>query len=199
MKVADIKKKVSKKMGKCKNKVAAKCRGARKRTVSTVIVLIGFCAGLCGCQNPAQRSQTSEICRCQFTFNVNARVDPMAPTNAVAVNIEIGNQAQSNETGGNDAGLTASPTTDVRPDIDVSVPVNKANAGTSAASGGALESLVGATGDWAASKIRGKSFQPASTAAPAAPAESSTQPSSASSDPPTSGSSSCPSGACNIR
>lgn len=142
MKVDQVKGKVAAKVAKGKAKVAAKCGKAAKcaALVSCLASLV-----LAGCQNPAQRSITitTEIYAYDRShINVGGQGD-------------VGSAAQSNETGGNDAGMTASPVTDVRPDVDVTVPVNKANAGTSGAAGGALENVLSAGADWAAGKIRG--------------------------------------------
>lgn len=189
-----IKSKVAIKCGKARRKVATKCGKARRKVmahIKMVVMLIGFAAIAVGCNSVPSRSQTINVSDCAITV-YGTTAD--CRTNEVAA-VELITQAMSIENSGSES---ITPTADFRPDVDVSIPVNKANAGTSAA-GGALESVVGAAGDWAASKIRGKSSQPASTAAPATQAESATQPSSASSDPPTSGSSSCPNGACNIR
>lgn len=155
MKTSQVKEKVAAKVAKGKAKVAKKCGKAAK----CVVLLFGLAFMLAGCQNPAQRSITitTEIYAYdQSKINVGGQGD-------------VGSAAQSNETGGNDAGMTASPVTDIKPDIDVSIPVNKANAGTSGAAGGALESVVGAAADWAADKIRG-SNDSGSAAAAAAPA-----------------------------
>lgn len=141
MKVNQAKEKVAAKVAKGKAKVAAKCGKAAK----CVALLFCLAFALTGCQNPAQRSITitTEIYAYdQSKINVGGQGD-------------VGSAAQSNETGGNDAGMTASPTNDIKPDIDVSIPVNKANAGTSGAAGGALERVVGSAADWVADKING--------------------------------------------
>lgn len=153
----DIKKKVKAKVAKGKAKVSRKCGRARK-VVSTTAVLIfaALVALFAGCQNPAQRAQTSRISDNTITINITADYPAELPRKMAAINIEIGSQAQANETRGDDAGLTTTTPTTVSPNLDLSIPVNKANAGTSAA-GGALESVVGALGDKAASAIRGKS------------------------------------------
>lgn len=154
MKVNQAKEKVAAKVAKGKAKVAAKCGKAAK----CVAMLFCLAFALTGCQNPAQRSITitTEIYAYdQSKINVGGQGD-------------VGSAAQSNETGGNDAGMTASPTNDIKPDIDVSIPVNKANAGTSGASMGALESVLGAGADWLGSKIKGSGDAKETDAAPAA-------------------------------
>lgn len=154
MKVNQAKEKVAAKVAKGKAKVAAKCGKAAK----CVALLFCLAFALTGCQNPAQRSITitTEIYAYdQSKINVGGQGD-------------VGSAAQSNETGGNDAGMTASPTNDIKPDIDVSIPVNKANAGTSGAAGGALERVVGSAADWVADKINGGDKDAPAAAAPAA-------------------------------
>ena len=169
MKTSQVKEKVAAKVAKGKAKVAAKCGKAAK----CVVLLFGLAFVLAGCQNPAQRSITitTEIYAYDKSqINVGGQGD-------------VGSAAQSNETGGNDAGMTASPTNDIKPDIDVSIPVNKANAGTSGAAGGALERVVGSAADWVADKISGSDKDAPAAAAPA------TTPAAASA-------SSCPNGNC---
>ena len=154
MKTSQVKEKVAAKVAKGKAKVAAKCGKAAK----CVVLLFGIVFVLAGCQNPAQRSITitTEIYAYDKShINVGGQGD-------------VGSAAQSNETGGNDAGMTASPTNDIKPDIDVSIPVNKANAGTSGAAGGALERVVGSAADWVADKISGGDKDTPAAVAPAA-------------------------------
>lgn len=146
----DTKRKVACKARKAKAKIKAKvAKGKAKvrakvgKTTAAIVILLAMIA-LAGCQNPAQRSITirTEVYAYEgstITFGGSG---------------DVGAAAQSNETGGNDAGLTASPVTDVRPDIDVSVPVNKANTGTSGAAGGALETVLCAVADRAANAIK---------------------------------------------
>ena len=183
MKTSQVKEKVAAKVAKGKAKVAAKCGKAAK----CVVLLFGLAFVLAGCQNPAQRSITitTEIYAYdQSKINVGGQGD-------------VGSAAQSNETGGNDAGMTASPTNDIKPDIDVSIPVNKANAGTSGAAGGALERVVGSAADWVADKISGGDKDAPAAAAPAA-----TSAAAAASSCPNGNCSeggSCPNGNCTVK
>lgn len=183
MKVNQAKEKVAAKVAKGKAKVAAKCGKAAK----CVALLFCLAFALTGCQNPAQRSITitTEIYAYDKSqINVGGQGD-------------VGSAAQSNETGGNDAGMTASPTNDIKPDIDVSIPVNKANAGTSGAAGGALERVVGSAADWVADKISGGDKDAPAAAAPAA-----TSAAAAASSCPNGNCSkggSCPNGNCTVK
>ena len=176
MKINQVKEKVAAKVAKGKAKVSKKCGKAAK----CVVLLFGLAFMLSGCQNPAQRS---------ITITTNIYAYDKSKIN-VGGKGDVGSAAQSNETGGNDAGMTASPVNDIKPDINVSVPVNKANAGTSGASMGALESVLGAGADWLGSKIKGSGdaketdAAPAATSATAAPAASNA------------GGGSCPGGNC---
>lgn len=119
MKVSEIKQKVAAKVAKGKEKVAKKCGGAGKRCAGAV-ALFAALAALFGCQNPAQRSQTAEV-------KIVVEQGGTATFGREFVSL-----AQSNETAGNDAGLTASPTTDVKPEIAVGVGGSSAGVGLSA-------------------------------------------------------------------
>ena len=114
MKVKDIKKKVAAKVAKGKAKVAKKCG-------KCAIVAFALLA-VVGCQNPAQRAQTAET---RLTFNINE--------GASGTTFNFGNEfvslAQSNETGGNDAGLVATQTPTVSPKTDVNVGGAKSGSG----------------------------------------------------------------------
>lgn len=99
-KCSKAKAKIEKKVANGKAKVAKKC--AKACAIASVLLLIS------GCQNPAQRAQTAET-----------------KIEIFGGNVSFGNEfvslAQANETGGNDAGQVATPTNDIKPDVDVSV------------------------------------------------------------------------------
>lgn len=118
MKTSDVKKKVEAKVAKGKAKVAKKC-GKAKAACAVAFVLLA----ICGCQNPAQRAQTADTRIQVFGGNVT-------------FGHELVSLAQANETAGNDAGMTASPTNDIKPDVDVKV--------GSAGTGGILETAAAA-------------------------------------------------------
>ena len=117
MKVSQIKSKVAAKVAKGKAKVAAKC-GKAAKCAALVFCLASLV--LAGCQNPAQRAQTAET-RIYIYEGATANFGN-----------EFVSLAQSNETGGNDAGQTASPTTETKPEIAVGVGGSSAGVGQSA-------------------------------------------------------------------
>ena len=139
MKVKDIKKKVAAKVAKGKAKVKAKCGKC---------ALVAFALlAVAGCQNPAQRAQTAETTQKFYVYD--------GATANFTFGSEFVSLAQSNETGGNDAGLTASPTTDVKPEIAVGV--GGSSAGTGKGGGTTTQSgkfaTIGAGVDAAASLV----------------------------------------------
>jgi hypothetical protein len=131
MKVKNIKSKVAAKVAKGKKKVAAKCG---KKACAAIAALVALALAGCGTTTPS-RSQTLTFDDC--TFNIYGGG---ADTNDVA-RVEIGSQAMAIDTSGTET-QTATPsyTTDVKPDIDVSVPVTKTPAAKVAE---AAASLVG--------------------------------------------------------
>lgn len=128
MKVKDIKSKVAAKVAKGKAKVAEKCGKAAK----CAVVLFALAFVITGCQNPAQRAQTAEV---------KIVVEQGGTANFGNEFISL---AQSNETGGNDAGQTASPTTDTKPEIAVGV--GGSSAGVGGTSGAAKKGVGAAIG-----------------------------------------------------
>ena len=100
---------------KGKAKVAKKCAKAFALAFALLIV--------CGCQNPAQRAQTADT-------------KILIYGGTVTFGSEFVSLAQSNETAGNDAGMPASPTNDIKPAADVKV--------GSAGTGGILETAAAA-------------------------------------------------------
>lgn len=129
---AKVNAKVNAKIKKAKAKIAKKC---------AILFALAFSLAFVGCQNPAQRAQTAET---------NIYVYEGA---TVTFGSDFVSLAQANETGGNDAGLTASPTTSTDVPIAIDVPVNKANSGSSSAAVGAAEKLLGAGADYLAEKM----------------------------------------------
>lgn len=121
-KCAKAKAKIEKKVVNGKAKVAKKC--AKACALALVLSLI------VGCQNPAQRAQTADT-RIQIFGG------------SVTFGNEFVSLAQANETGGNDAGQVATPTNDIKPDVDVTVG-GKAAAKTKA---GALKDAASAVVD----------------------------------------------------
>ena len=107
--------KCASKVAKGKAKVAKKCAKACALAFALLVV--------CGCQNPAQRAQTADT-------------KILIYGGTVTFGSEFVSLAQANETGGDDAGQVASPTNDIKPDVDVKV--------GSTGTGGILETAAAA-------------------------------------------------------
>ena len=142
MKVNKIKEKVAAKVAKGKAKVAKKCGRAAKCAVW--LVATAAMLAIVGCQSPAQRAQTAET---KQIFNIHEGASATFNFGSEFVSL-----AQSNETGGNDAGQVATQTTDTKPEIAVGVGGSSAGVGgTSGASkqgvgaaiGGAVDAVSG--------------------------------------------------------
>lgn len=154
MKTNDIKKKVSAKVAKAKEKVAAKC-GKTATNKCGLLAAVVLALAETGCHMgeipTAQRAQTAAT-EVKFVVQDGGRAN-------FTFGAEFVSLAQANETSGTET-ITASPsntpTVDTKPDIDVTVPVNKENSGSSGSSVGALEKVMDAGADWAADKIRSK-------------------------------------------
>lgn len=136
MKVSQIKQKVAAKVAKGKAKVAAKCGNGKAAKNVSILGAIVLALADVGCQNPAQRAQTAEA-KQEFYIYEGA-------TATFTFGSEFLSLAQSNETGGNDAGLTASPTTDTKP--EVAVGVGGSSAGVGGSSGAAKQGVGAAVG-----------------------------------------------------
>ena len=126
------KEKVADKVAKGKSKIKAKAKKVG------AAVLAGLWLGLivCGCatSEPASRATTA-----RYEFG-NITVD-----NGSTFTLTLGDGAiASADSTGSTETMTSSPTNDVKPDIDVSVPVNKAGAGQSVGSvlSDAVEGLI---------------------------------------------------------
>lgn len=133
-KTANIKQKV-------KGKVAAKV--GKSCAIAALLLAVAGCH--MGEQPTAQRAQTSIIRDNIITVNVVSY-----PTNALAssqsvepIHVEVGNQAQANETSGTET-MTASPsnTPTVSTPVQIDARYNDAMAAASNASKGVLESLT---------------------------------------------------------
>ena len=176
MKVNQIKSKVAAKVAKGKSKVAAKCGKAKK--VGAVLFIAALFA-VTGCkmgeQPTAQRAQTA-----------NTRVEYIVKDGGTATfnfGAEFVSQAQANETSGTESMSNAprnTPTVTTDTDTALDIPVNKGNAGTSAA-GGAAERLLGAGADWLSGKLGDTKITPTATVAPLSASDSAA----------------CPDGSCN--
>ena len=110
-----------------------------------MLVLMVF---LCGCIEPGQQPSRSQWQRNDFrhcTFNIKGdRGEGEAPAN------ELFTQTQASE-GAETVSPTLTPSMTIDTDAALDIPVNKANTGTSSASG-ALSKLIGAGADWLSGK-----------------------------------------------
>ena len=120
----DVKKAKDKAVNKAKDKVAKKIGKPVKKAVACIALLLLAA----GCQQVPSRSQTLTLRDC--VVNVYGGSD----TNHVA-SVEIGTQAMAIENNGTET-MTPTQTTDVKPDIDVSVGAAKG--------GGILETAAAA-------------------------------------------------------
>ena len=154
--------KTDKKVKKADRKTGRKCAW---------LVLFALAATLCGCMDPGgqpsrSQSQNNELKDCIVIIASRVSVSnatAVAESEDGIMPNEMFTLTMKNEgSESNSPTMTPTQTTDVRPDVDVTVPVNKANAGTSGASGGALEHVLSAGADWAAGKIRGSGGSDAS-------------------------------------
>lgn len=178
MKVNKIKEKVAAKVAKGKGKVAAKC-GKAKKACAAILMMAALCTVVCGCkmgeQPTAQRAQTA-----------NTRVEYIVKDGGRATfnfGAEFVSQAQANETSGTETMSNApknTPTVTTDTDTALDIPVNKGNAGTSAA-GSAAERLLGAGADWLSGKLGDTKITPTATVAPLSASDSAA----------------CPDGSCN--
>lgn len=155
MKVEDIKAKVDKKIAKCKVKVATKCAKCAKAVAVAFALAFVF-----GCQNPAQRAQSC-------TVNIYAYEKATVTLGTESVTL-----AQSNETGGNDAGQTASPTTETKPEIAVGVGGSSAGVGSSGAAKQGIGAAIGNAVDAISGIIPSSSGKEDAKTEATAPAES---------------------------
>ena len=137
------KEKVADKVAKGKSKIKAKA----KKVCAAVMAGLWLGLAVCGCatSEPASRATTA-----RYEFG-NIHLD-----NGSKLTITLGDGAiASADSTGSTETMTANPTNDVKPDIDVSVPVNKAGAG---------QSVGSVLGDAVAGLIKGASARDNSTA-----------------------------------
>ena len=135
-KAKSAKEKVADKVAKGKSKIKAKA----KKVCAAVLAGLWLGLSVCGCatSEPASRATTA-----QYEFgNIH-----LENNSKLTITLGDGAIASADSTGSTET-MTANPTNDVKPDIDVSVPVNKAGAGQSVGSvlGDAVASLVKGSG-----------------------------------------------------
>lgn len=126
--------KVAEKVAKGKAKVKAKL-GKKSAIVALCIALAAICG--CATSEPASRATTARY------GDIVVKIDDGAYGNTITLTIGDGALASADSSGSTET-MTANPTNEVKPDIDVSVPVNKAGAAQSVGSviGDAVASLI---------------------------------------------------------
>lgn len=113
----------------------AKVKSKLKKVSACVAILLVVCG--CATSEPASRATTARY------GDIVVRIGEGAKGNKVTLTIGDGALASADSSGSTET-MTSSPTNEVKPDIDVSVPVNKAGAAQSVGSvlGDAVASLV---------------------------------------------------------
>ena len=155
MKIKKVKAKVAAKTAKCKAKVKAKCGCAKKTAAVAVALLMAFATAGChmGEVPTAQRAQTAHT-DVRFYVQEGGKA-------SFSFGAEFVSLAQANETSGTETMSNTphnAPVVDTKPDIDVSVPVNKA---------GAAQSVGSVLGDAVAGLINGATSKSGTTASTA--------------------------------
>lgn len=162
--------KIEKAKDKAKRKLATKLAKVATKT-GEAVGAIALIALIAGCMAPGDMEQPARSQTMNNTFRdcviiANARqvaLDTKAKTldaeaDTMSAPLELWTQTQANE-GSETVTPTATSTPSMTIDTDAAldIPVNKANSGTSAATGtvGALEKLAGAGADWVTNKING--------------------------------------------
>lgn len=134
--------KIKEKAKAMKSKLKSKVKKA-----ATCVALLLLVAG-CSTSEPASRAT------CASYGDIVIKVGEGARDNDIKITLGDGAIASADSTGSTET-MTANPTNDVKPDIDVSVPVNKAGAG---------QSVGSVLGDAVAGLVKGASARDSSTA-----------------------------------
>lgn len=162
MKVSKIKAKVAAKVGKAKAKVAEKCgkTDAAKKVAAKVATVVALALVIAGCASTGEQPARSQTMHNNFDECIvivagkvtlkDGKVKEVDGEGGLPA-LELFTQTQANE-GSETIAPKATPTNTTDVDAALDVPVNKGNAGTSAA-GGAAERLLGAGADWLSSKM----------------------------------------------
>lgn len=162
MKVSKIKAKVAAKVGKAKAKVAEKCgkTDVAKKVAAKVATVVALALVIAGCASTGEQPARSQTMHNNFDECIvivagkvtlkDGKVKEVDGEGGLPA-LELFTQTQANE-GSETIAPKATPTNTTDVDAALDVPVNKGNAGTSAA-GGAAEKLLGAGADWLSSKM----------------------------------------------
>lgn len=128
--------KVEEKVDAAKAKISAKAKKVKKAAKACVLLGLFLAIGGCATSEPASRATTARYGDIVIKFGEGGG-------NTATITIGDGALASADSSGSTET-MTASPTNDVKPDIDVSVPVNKAGAAQSVGSvlGDAVASLI---------------------------------------------------------
>lgn len=173
MKVSKVKAKVAAKVASCKAKVAEKCgkTGAAKKVAAKVATVIALALVIAGCASTGEQPARSQTMHNNFDecIVIVAGKVPLKEGKVKEVDgegglpsLELFTQTQANE-GSETIAPKATPTNTTDVDTALDIPVNKGNAGTSAA-GGAAERLLGAGADWLSGKLNSGDASAAKTA-----------------------------------
>lgn len=126
--------KLKAKIASAKEKIAAKCKGA-KRGKACAAVALALCLACVGCLDtaPASRATTATY------GDIVVKIGDKAHNNKVEITLGDGALASADSAGSTET-QTLTPTMDIKPDIDVRY--NDALAAASTASKGVLETLM---------------------------------------------------------
>lgn len=181
MKVSKVKAKVAAKVAAAKAKVAEKCgkTDAAKKVAAKVATVVALALVVAGCASTGEQPARSQTMHNNFDECIvivagkvtlkEGKVKEVDGEGGLPA-LELFTQTQANE-GSETIAPKATPTNTTDVDTALDIPVNKGNAGTSAA-GGAAERLLGAGADWLSSKMG--TGGAGSTAAPNAKAATTT-------------------------
>ena len=162
MKVSKVKAKVAAKVAAAKAKVAEKCgkTDAAKKVAAKVATVVALALVIAGCASTGEQPARSQTMHNNFDECIvivagkvtlkEGKVKEVDGEGGLPA-LELFTQTQANE-GSETIAPKATPTNTTDVDTALDIPVNKGNAGTSAA-GGAAEHLLGAGADWLSSKM----------------------------------------------
>lgn len=173
MKVSKVKAKVAAKVAAAKAKVAEKCgkTGAAKKVAAKVATVVALALVIAGCASTGEQPARSQTMHNNFDECIvivagkvtlkEGKVKEVDGEGGLPA-LELFTQTQANE-GSETIAPKATPTNTTDVDTALDIPVNKGNAGTSAA-GGAAERLLGAGADWLSGKLNSGNASAANTA-----------------------------------
>lgn len=143
-KMQAMKEKIESKKARARGKLAAKVKAGKSAAAAALFL----CAALCGCMdtNPASRANSNRFGDVEPGVKIVIGEGACSNVVSVTVPVTIGDGVlASADSAGSTETQTATPTMDIKPDIDVRY--NDALAAASAASRGVLETLTPAGAD----------------------------------------------------